>query len=219
VAWNSPDLIRDIDRAQTHREENLSAYSVTETYKLHNTRFSETAEMVVNVDYKKGHGKTFQVISRRGPSFLHTAVFDKMLKEQAEMSRGSTRESVIVTSANYRMKPLGQEVLEGHTCNVLELMPRRKSAHLLHGKAWVDAQTQNLIRIEGKPTASPSFWAGSPLVTRDYAEMESFSFAIRTRATSQSFFLGKSELLIEYSNYRIDHLEKPDASQKSNSIQ
>jgi hypothetical protein len=213
VAFNSPDLIRDIDRAQNSREEKLTAYSVTEIYKLHNARFTESAEMVVNVAYKKGSGKTYQVVSRSGPSFLQTGVLDKMLKEEGELSRGQTRESAMVTSANYKMKPLGQQVLEGRTCEMLELTPRKKSSHLLQGKAWVDARTHNLIRIEGKPTASPSFWAGSPQVTRDYVEIEGFSFATRTRATSQSFLLGKSELVIEYSNYHVNHLETTNTIQ------
>jgi hypothetical protein len=213
VALNSPDLIRGIDQAQTSREEKLTAYSVTETYKLHNARFTETAEMVVNVAYKRGAGKTYQVVSRTGPSFLQTGVLDKMLKEEAELSRGKTRESALVTSANYQMKPLGQQVLEGRTCEMIDLTPRKKSAHLLLGKAWVDARTHNLIRIEGKPTASPSFWAGSPKVIRDYAEIEGFSFAIRTHATSQSFLLGKSELSIEYNNYHVDHPETTNTIQ------
>jgi hypothetical protein len=207
VAFNSPDVIGDIDRAQTSREENLTAYTVTERYKLHNARFTESAEMVVNVEYKKGVGKTYQVVSRTGPSFLQTGVLDRMLKAEAELSRGQARASAVVTSANYKMKPLGQQILEGRTCEMLELTPRKKSAHLLQGRAWVDSRTHNLIRIEGKPTASPSFWAGSPLVTREYVEINGFSFATRTHATSQSFLLGKSELVIEYSNYHVDHLE------------
>jgi hypothetical protein len=207
VALGNPEFVREVDLAQAAREEKLTAYRVTETYTLRNTRFSELAVMVVHVSYQKGHGKSYQVVSRVGPSFLHTAVLDRVLKEEGEMSRGEIRENALVTSVNYTMKLLGQQILEGRTCEVLELTPRKKSPHLLQGKAWVDAKTHNLIRVEGKPTASISFWAGAPLVIRDYIEIGGFAFARRSRATSHNFLLGHSELIVEYSEYHIDQLE------------
>jgi hypothetical protein len=207
AAWSNSDFVQEVDRAQAAREEKLTAYRVVESYTLRNTRFSEPAEMVVNVSYTKGHGKTYQVISRRGPSFLQTSVLDRVLKEEEEMSRGEMRSSALVTSTNYVMKPLGEVILDGRTCETLELTPRKKSTHLLLGKAWVDMRTHNLIRVEGKPTASLSFWAGAPYVIRDYIEIGGFAFARRSHATSHNFLLGHSDLMIEYSGYHVDHLD------------
>lgn len=200
VAGASP-LALEIDKAQLAREENVTGYTVTETYKLRNSRFSEPAEMVVNVTYAKGAGKTYKVVSRRGPSFLQSAVLDRMLKEEAEMSRGQMRTEALITSANYEMKLLGEAVIEGRRCKTVELTPRRKSPHLLIGKAWVDATTYNLIRIEGKPAASISFWAGAPNVIREYTEISGFSFARRSIAVTHGILLGRSEITVDYSNY------------------
>ena len=211
LAVGPPDLVREIDLAQAAREERLAAYTVMETYQLRNARFSESAEMVVAVSFRKGEGKTFRVLSRRGPSFLQTSVLDRMLKEEGELSRGETRKQALITSANYQLKPLGTQAWQGRKCEVLELAPRKKSSHTLRGKVWVDAGTHNIIRIEGKPTASLSFWAGSPLVVREYTEINGLSFATRSQAVSQSFLLGKSELTIEYSDYHVDQMEMTNA--------
>lgn len=203
VASGNAQLVHDIDQAQLAREEKMTAYTVTETYTLRNARFGEAAELVVNVSYTRGAGKTYQVVSRQGPSFLHTRVFDRMLQEEGEMSRGTVRQNSLITSANYQMKPAGQQVLDGRTCDVLELTPRRSSPHLLHGKAWVDARTHNMIRVAGKPAASLSFWAGTPMVVRDYIEIGEFSFGRRSRVVTQGFLLGRSELNVDYTGYQI----------------
>ena len=212
------DFVQEVDRAQALREEKLTTYTVVETYTLRNTRFSESAELVAHMTYTKGQGKTYQVISRSGPSFLQTAVLDRVLKEEEEMSRGDVRKSAMVTSANYVLKPSGEQMVEGRACETIEMAPRKKSTHLLQGKAWVDKQTHNLVRVEGRPTASPSIWAGTPLVIRDYIEIGGFAFARRSQAISQNFLLGHSELIIEYSGYHVDQLEVP-ASPAGKSIQ
>jgi hypothetical protein len=79
-----------------------------------------------------------------------------------------------------------------------------KSSHLLKGRSWVDTESHGLVRIEGKPAASPAFMAGRPEIVRDYAQIEGFSLATKSRAVSDSFLLGKTELTIEYSDYRIN---------------
>ena len=201
-------LIRGIEQAQLAREEGIVSYTVQEHYTLTNTRFNEAAEMRVAVMYVKGTGKTYHVLSRTGPSFLQTSVFDRVLKEEAAMSGGEIRLAALVTPSNYHMKFLGEQVLEGRKCEIVELQPLRKSPHLLRGKAWVDAASHNLIRIEGKPTASMSFWASSPYVVRDYMEVGEFSFARVSHATSHSFLLGQSELVVEYSDYQVKLAEK-----------
>lgn len=196
-------LIEGVERAQLAREDGILSYSVKEHYTLTNSRFNESAEMTVAVTYAKGAGKTYRVVSRTGPSMLQNSVFDRVLKEEGEMSRGSVRLAALVTPANYRMKMLGEQTLGGRRCEIVELEPLRKSPHLLRGKAWVDEKSHNLIRIEGKPTASLSFWAGNPYVIRDYIEVGDYSFALRSHATSHSFLLGQSELIVDYSDYQV----------------
>jgi hypothetical protein len=198
------NIVQEIDQAQDAREMRLTGYTVTEHYTIRNSRFSAPAETVVATTYVKGTGKTYNVISRTGPSFLQTRVFDRILKEEEEMSRGEQRKSALVTSANYRMKLVGQEDLDGRMCDVVELTPRTKSAHRLRGKAWFDSGSHVLVRIEGKPTSSPSFLAGYPDVVRDYTQVDGFSLARKSHAVSQTFLLGKTDLMIEYTDYRVN---------------
>jgi hypothetical protein len=96
---------------------------------------------------------------------------------------------------------VGRETIEGRDCQVVNLKPKAKSTFLIRGKAWLDAKSFILVRLEGKPTASPSFFAGSPMIVREYDEIDGFAVARQSRARTESFLLGKTEILIQYSDY------------------
>ena len=196
-------VIRGLDRAEMDRETRLTGYSVTERYTLHNGRFQTAAERTVATVYSKGAGKTYQTLSKSGSSTLQSSVLDKLLLDEAAMSRGDSRQQALITSANYMMKLVGEESLGGRACDILEIVPRTKSPHLLKGRVWVDAGDQSLVRVEGTPVASASFWAGRPAIVRDYEKVDGFSVAKISHALSESLLLGKTELTIEYTGYAI----------------
>jgi hypothetical protein len=197
------DIIAAIDRAQLARDEQLLSYTVTEHYALKNARFGTAADLVANVTYTKGAGKVYKVVSRSGSPMMQSKVFDRVLAEEADMSRGEKRGAVLITSANYLMTLRGEHEWHGRRALLLDITPRRKSPDLLKGKLWVDAVNYNVIRIEGTPVVSPSFFAGSTSLFREYADIGDFAFAQRSVATSGSFLLGKTEVEIEYTGYQI----------------
>jgi hypothetical protein len=205
----APDLVREasvirgVDQAEVARETKLAGYSVTGHYTVRSNRFQTSAEMTVSIVYRKGAGKSYQVLSRSGSSVLQTRVLDRLVQEEQEMSRGDIRQHVVVTSANYKMKLISKEPVVGRPCEVLELSPLTKSPHLLKGRAWVDVEDHSLVRIEGKPAASVSFWAGRPTIIREYEKIEEFSMAKQSHALADTLLLGKTELTIEYSGYKI----------------
>jgi hypothetical protein len=198
------DVIRDIDAVERNREANLAGYSVTEHYTIQNSHFQMAAEVVVQAAYRRVAGKTYQVQSRSGPSMLKDRLVDRILQEEANMSRGSAREQSLITSANYDMHLIGEEKIAGKRCLELDLMPRVKSPHLLRGKLWVDSGNKFVVRIEGQPPVGQSFFAGRPQVIRDYAVVDGFAFAQRSHAISSGLIQGKTEVTIIYDNYVVD---------------
>lgn len=205
-AQSAPEFaaIQAIDAAELRRETRLRGYTVTEHYSLKSSRFNNSAEMTVATVYRKDQGKSYQIVSRSGSAMLQSRVFDRLLREEGEMSRGEARQQTLVNTRNYGMRFAGEEIRSGRKCYILDLTPRRASAHLLKGRAWIDAEDGTLLRIEGRPTASASFFAGRPMITREYEKAGDFSLAKSTHAESSSFFFGKTELQIEYSDYHVE---------------
>lgn len=196
-------VISGIDNAQLCREQRLKGYTAAEKYTVRNSHFDGPAELLAKVTYQKGIGKTYKVISRSGPPFLQRRVLDRILKDDAELSRPRERQHTLLISTNYAMNVQGTEVVQGRLCYVIGLHPRKHNFSLIDGKAWVAANDFSLLRVQGKPAASPSFWTGRPSIERGYMLIDGLSFAQHSRATSKGFFTGKSELDIEYSDYAL----------------
>ena len=197
-------VVRDIDAAQRYRDSNLAGYSAMEHYMISNSHFSIPAEVVVQTTYKRAFGKTYEVLSRNGPSILKNRVMDRILGEEAKMSRGSARLQSLITSDNYDMHLIGEEKIGDTPCLALELMPKRKSPHLLAGKLWVDSRSKAVVRIDGQPPVGVSFFEGRPEVVRDYVLIDGFALAQRSHATSAGLIQGKTEISIVYDNYVVD---------------
>jgi hypothetical protein len=197
------DLIRWIDQKELSREARLAGYTVTEYYTIRNSHFSRPAEATIETTYKRGQGKTYKVLSRSGPSLLRNRVLDRLLQEETQMSRGRTRARSLLTSANYEMKLVGRDPVDNSVFDVVELIPKRKSPFLLKGRMWVDPARMMIVKIEGRPPASASFFVGRPQVVRQYTQIDGFPLAQHSHAVSSSFFFGQSTIDIEYRNYHV----------------
>lgn len=107
-----------------------------------------------------------------------------------------------ITAANYRVRLLGTELAAGRTCYILQLAPRTRNHLLIVGKAWVDAESYAVVRIEGQFAASMSILLGTPRISEEFIEMNGFWLPGHVRSVTSSFLLGQTELNILYSNYQ-----------------
>jgi len=198
-----PDsLIRSIDQAESARDANLLAYKVSEYYIIKNSRFSRPVEALVETHYKRGAATTHKVVSSSGPGLL-TRALERLLQEESQMSHGRLKEQSVITSANYDMKLIGKEPVNGTLCAVMELSPKRRSPYLLKGHLWVSTADNLIVKIEGKPPASPSIFAGRPEIVRYYEHLNGFAMAQRSHAVSGTFLFGQSTVDIDYRDYHL----------------
>ena len=110
------------------------------------------------------------------------------LESEKEVNDVTTRYQVMLTADNYELKvEPARDSLNGRDCFVLDLKPRRKSPYLLNGKAWVDAKTYRLVRIRGTQSKSSSLLAGSPLITREFADVSGFAMVVHEEIEAHSF--------------------------------
>ncbi len=68
--------------------------------------------------------------------------------------------------------------------------PKHESVELLRGKAWVDAENFLVVRVEGEPAKSPSWWVKNLNVVIDYGRADGVWLPLATRATADVRLLG-----------------------------
>ncbi len=202
AAPSSDEILARLEIANTSRRVLLKEYSGSRQYTLQNQRFSKQAAVAVLMNYRQAEGERYTVLTRSGSDKLN-GIIDKVLASEAEASLppGNVRHQI--TSANYRARLLGTEVAAGRSCYVLDLSPRLKNRFLIVGRAWVDAATYAVVRVEGRFAASISILLGAPRIREEFIEVHGFWLPGHVQSVTSSLLLGPTELDILFSNYQL----------------
>jgi|HubBroStandDraft_1064217.scaffolds.fasta_scaffold10210_2 hypothetical protein len=203
LAPSSDEILARLESENNRRHVLLKKYSGSRQYILQNERFGKQAAVAVLMSYRQVEGERYTVLARSGSERLG-GIIDKVLASEAGVSSPPENARHEITSANYRVRLLGIELASGRSCYVLELAPRIKNRLLIVGKAWVDAGSYAVVRIEGQFAASLSILVGAPRISEEFVEVHGFWLPGRVRSVTSSFLLGATELDILFSNYQLD---------------
>jgi hypothetical protein len=202
TAPSGEEILAQLALRSAMQRTDLVGYSSLRDYSVTNLRFGKQATVAVQMTYQQGDGAQFTVVTRSGSEKL-VSVVDKVIASEVDASRPPDNARYQITPANYEARLLGREVMAGERCYVLELLPRMKSKYLIRGKAWVKAQSYELVRVEGQVAASVSLLLGKPVITQEFVEVAGYWLPARTHAVSSTVLLGTSELEIIYRDYRL----------------
>src|ERR1039457_2278505 len=203
VAHSSDEILARIENEANRRHVQLKEYSGSRQYTLQNARFGKRAAVDVMMNYRQVGGERYTVLTRSGSDSLN-GVIDKVLASEAGASVPPESALHQISSANYRVRLLGTEVAAGRSCYVLELAPRIRSKFLIVGKAWVDAESYGVVRLEGQFAASSSVLIGAPSISEEFIEVQGFWLPGHVRSITSSLLLGPTEMDILFSNYQLD---------------
>jgi len=203
VALTSGEIMAKVESETTRRHLLLKEYSGRRQYKLENPRFGQRAAASVMMNYRQAEGERYTVLTRSGSGSLN-GVIDKVLESESDASLPPDSTLHEISSANYRVRLLGTEVAAGRSCYVMELSPRIRNRFLIRGKAWVDAESYGLVRLEGQFAASTSILIGAPSISEEFIKVQGFWLPGHLRSTTSSLLLGPTELEILFLNYQLD---------------
>jgi hypothetical protein len=208
------EVTRKLTDADTARRAGLGSYSVERLYQLESNGGKHVATMRVRLDYSAESGKHFTILDISKADGFRKHAFQKMLEAEVEAEKIS--DTTRVNSNNYDFRLLGFESVQGRRCFVLELLPKRKNKYLLNGRAWIDAGDYGLVKLEGRPAASVSFWVGKPTLTQEFQKVENLWLASRNESVTDAKIVGRIRLSIEYGSYAFAPAETSVALRRPN---
>jgi hypothetical protein len=128
-------------------------------------------------------------------------VFPKLLEGESEASQPQVRELSRITPQNYTFAMGGIENFNQRPAYVLDIAPKSQNKYLVRGRIWVDTEDYAIVRVEGVPAKSPSFWIKSVHFVHTYQRTGPFWLPQTDRSVTDARIIGATDLTIEYFDY------------------
>jgi hypothetical protein len=203
---NEAAVIRMVDAAVQRRVDNVLAFTDREHYRVYRGKgaMQPAAEMTAVDSYTKGVGKKYTILAQSGSDLVQKYGLRPLIDNETEINKPGNAERSWITSANYEMKLKGAaQPMDGRTCYALAIKPKSKAPNLIDGTLWVDARDGTIVRLEGTASKSPSRFAHTTHMMRQYVNIEGHAMATHARAESSSMLFGSTVVLIDYTDYRL----------------
>jgi hypothetical protein len=190
-------ILARMDQARQANQQQLRPYVMTREFKFYDSEqnaqegANPKSHVIATVEYQPPNHKRFNIResdgSRRGEYIVR-----HMLQDESEMAARNAPPPL--TAKNYDFKLLGDEVLEGHPCWVLEVSPHHDERGTFRGTAWIDKTTFLTHRIRGQMAKNPSWWVKSVQVEINYGDAVGMWIPISTYAVADVRIFGKHVL-------------------------
>lgn len=200
-------VYQQIDAAVQQRVANISGFSDIEKYDVYrgHDETHPAAEITVKMSYRRGSGRTFRIVSQSGSDLIRKFGLIPLLNAESRLSEPGALEHTWFTTANYRMqlKSSQTEPLNGRQCYVLDIVPRHKAPNAIQGTLWVDAEDGSIVKVDGVASRRPSILAGTTSIMREYKQIHGYAMATHARAESNSHFIGRTVVTVDYTQYEL----------------
>lgn len=207
VQPDKASVLRSVDAAVQARVDSVLGFTDVEHYSVFrgHDEVHPVAQMTVRVTYTKGAGKSYQILSQSGSQIIQRFGLRPLLDNEKNINRPGNIEKSQFTSANFKMqlKPGEPQHTDGRDCYALAITPLVKAPNMVRGTLWVDAQNGSIVRVEGVASKSPSVFAGTTHMMREYINIDGFPMASHARAESSSLLFGHTVVTIDYRDYHL----------------
>jgi hypothetical protein len=187
-----------------HRTQALRSYTSLRSYHLELHGIIDLhADMEVKMTYRYPGEKDFTILSQSGSQYVRDHVFKRILKAENEASQQNENRHVAITPENYNFQLAGYEDNGAGGVYILDVTPKVKSKYLFKGRVWIDGQTFSIVRIDGQPSKTLSWWTPKVNFVYRYEKVGQFWFPVSNHTITHVRIFGRSLLTIKYMDYEL----------------
>jgi hypothetical protein len=200
-------VIARIDAIARSRYEHVLGFTDIEVYAVYrgSDETHPAATATVKTTYKKGEGKSYEILSESGSELIMRFGLRPLLDNEKAINVPGNVEHSWFTSANYEMKlkPGVSQRIDTRDCLAIAIKPRRKAPNMIDGTLWIDAGDDSIVKVDGIASKSPSVFAGTTHMMRQYSNIDGYAMSKHARAESDSALFGRTVVTIDYSDYHL----------------
>ena len=161
---------------------------------------NERGWMEVETRFDRRAGVSHTIIAEGGSNRIRQRALASVLEKETGAAREDEARRAAFTRENYRYR-LGQRTWDDVR---VELFPLRDDVRLLRGAALLDAQSGDLLKVEGQLAQNPSFWVRDVHIARTYARVGSATLPVDLVSTARVRMFGAARLRIRTQYTSVD---------------
>jgi hypothetical protein len=199
----APELALQVfqNRAALQNAE-LAGYSATTVVRAELPQTAQKGEFELKRQFLAPRSLMFTAVRFVGDTFVKSNVITRLLQSEAEHVQKDNPAATAISAANYKFSYKGADEIGGRAVQVYQLKPRQKRVGLIKGRLFLDAHTGRLVRIEGSPAKSPSFFVKNIQFVQDYADFGDFTFPVHIHSEAKARIVGRTVVDIYYRDYQ-----------------
>src|SRR5262245_1599474 len=170
------------------------SYRALRHLEAENGRFDSTAWMDVWTE-ADASGFRYHIVEEGGSDYIRTRVFRETLRSEHALWASGAPDRAGFTSQNYVFEDRGS-CPDGLAW--LTVKPRRKDVLLVDGSIFLDPHDGDLVRLEGRLSKSPSFWARHVDVVRRYRRIAGVRMPVSLESVASVLVAGTSTFRMTY---------------------
>jgi hypothetical protein len=193
-------LIRRIAEAQLDNGNRVKRYSVTREYKVFGgDAIRPRTEVVAKVNFLPPNVKSYDIDQSTG------GMGEKIVRHILDHEVDATRDprTLMVNEQNYAFAFTGEDMLDGNSCYRLRIAPKHERKDLLKATIWVDKNSYHIVRMEGEPAKSPSFWVKDVHLVLEFDEVAGMWLQTETHAMAHLRFGGEYKITSQDIGYDV----------------
>jgi hypothetical protein len=140
-------------------------------------------------------GFTYEITAREGSGLIQGRVLVAALDAERDAVKATDRDQSALTPANYDFLDISPEDTR---LVKMDVRPKRKNVMLVNGALFIEADSADLVRIEGELSKRPSFWTRRVRVTREYERLEGVHVPVSMSSTADVLIVGASTFSMTY---------------------
>jgi len=164
-------IVQSLQKAQSAVHPRGS-YQIIREYRLSGAKDSKVdSQVVAEVNFKPPASEGYR-IERYSGSSRGQQLVRSVLDHEVEVTSKNNKDRSAISRDNYTFSYLGEASLDGQSCYVLGLKPKRTDKDLISGQVWVDKRSFLIRQIQGDVEKTPSWWLKKVRITLVFAELE-----------------------------------------------
>ena len=193
-------IVRKIIEVQLQGRAQARPYSVTREYKVFGSDSDRPrTQILAQINFLPPNLKSYDIDQSTGG--MGEKVVRRILDHEVDATRDP--KLMMVNESNYDFAFVGEEIIDAESCYKLEITPKHDRKELLKAMMWVDKNSYRIIRIEGNPAKSPSFWVKDVHVVIQYAEVAGMWLQTETQALAHLRFGGEYRIVSRDVDYDV----------------